>query len=196
MDKEEYDRIHQASRTLPKLMTNIAWTNIKNWDLVRKKRQGINHIPLSKIELIEEAFKCLLLSSQALFKPDLKIGFHTMEHEGILVLIPGCTSLQLEDLIGTEIVLALRADKQLIRKLVLHKHIFHIPMGIRNVHRPLNLTLQETRLPPFSHYFFQCQEEGSQHSTQILHPVQEKCPNPCTLGHLAIQPIKQESSLI
>ena len=78
------------------------------------------------MELLEEAFKCLLITSQALFKHDPKVGIHTMEQEGILELIPGYTSLQLEDLIGTELVPARGADETLIKKVVLHKHFFHI----------------------------------------------------------------------
>ena len=83
-----------------------------------------------------------------LYKPDLKLGFHTQEQEGIQVLLPGCSSPQLEELIGTEMVPAIGADELLLKKLVLFKHFAQIPMVIRFVHLPLNLTLQGTRLPP------------------------------------------------
>ena len=62
MNEEEYNRIHHLSPTLPKLIANVAWTKIKIWDITRKKKEGKSFRPLSKLELIEEAYKCVILS--------------------------------------------------------------------------------------------------------------------------------------
>ena len=153
MNEEEYNRIHDLSPTLPKLIANVAWTKIKIWDITRKKKEGKSFRPLSKLELIEEAYKCVILSSQCLYKPELKAGLYTREVEGIQVLLPGCSSPLLEELIGTERVPAIGPDEKLLKKIILFKHYTSVPMGIRKVHRPLVLTLQETRLPPFPTVF-------------------------------------------
>ena len=38
MDEEEFKRVHKASPTLPKLISNVAWTKVKLWNLARKKK--------------------------------------------------------------------------------------------------------------------------------------------------------------
>ena len=53
INKEEYQRIHQMSPSLPKLIANVAWTRIKIWDITRKKKGDVEYRPLSKKELIE-----------------------------------------------------------------------------------------------------------------------------------------------
>ena len=85
--------MHQASSNLCKLIINVAWTKVKIWDITRKKHEGKGYITITKMELIEEAYKTIVLSSQALFKSDLKMGFHTKTIEGIQVLLLGCCSL-------------------------------------------------------------------------------------------------------
>ena len=60
MDEEDYKKMYQASPTLPKLISNVAWTKVKLWDSARKKKEGGGYIPLTKQELIEEAFKCIV----------------------------------------------------------------------------------------------------------------------------------------
>ena len=75
MDEEEYKRVHQASPTLPKLISNVAWTKVKLWDLARKNKEGSGYIPLTELELIEEAFKCVVHSSQTYKNQNLRLGF-------------------------------------------------------------------------------------------------------------------------
>ena len=159
MNEKEYTRLHQLSPTLPKLIANVAWTRIKIWDITRRKKEGTHFEPLSKLELIEEAYKCVILSSQRLYKPELKAGTYTREEEGIQVLLPGCSSTLLEELIGTERVPAIGPDEELLKKIILFKHYVAVPMGIKKVHRPIVLTLQETRLPPFPTVFINAKKK-------------------------------------
>ena len=77
--------------------------------------------------------------------------------------MPG--SLKLEELIGTEMLPAIGSDELLLKKF---KHFAHIPLGIRTVHHPLNLTLQETRLSPFLAIF-------SNAKKKVASIVQETC---------------------
>ena len=170
MNETEYTRLQHLSPTLPKLIANVAWTRIKIWDITRKKIEGTNFEPLSKLELIEEAYKCIIFSSQKLYKPELKAGTYTREEEGIQVLLPGCSDALLEELIGTERVPAIGPDEELLKKIILFKHYAAVLMGIKKVHRPIVLTLQETRLPPFPTVFINAKKK-------IAACVRENCIN-------------------
>ena len=75
------------------------------------------------------------------------------------MLLPGCSDALLEELIGTERVPAIGPDEELLKKIILFKHYAAVPMGIKKVHRPIVLTLQETRLPPFPMVFINAKKK-------------------------------------
>ena len=70
---------------------------------------------MTKCQLIEEAYKTILVTSQKFYKPDLKEGYYTQKVEGIQMLLAGCSSVQLFDIICMELVPALGPDDQLIQ---------------------------------------------------------------------------------
>ena len=53
--------MHQASLSFQKFIANVAWTRIKIWDITRKKQEGKEYLSFTNMELIEEAYKTIVL---------------------------------------------------------------------------------------------------------------------------------------
>ena len=154
----EYGELHNHCKTLPQLIATVALTKVRLYDITRRKilkrKNNEAYTKLTRIQLLREAWKMIILVSQKVYKPPLRKGYHCREHKGILVAQASCTTENLQEIVGTTIVPLLGKDTELLKKIVLFKHWHSVPFGIRNVHHSKTYTLGATRLAPLPVMFF------------------------------------------
>ena len=64
----EYSDLHMHCKTLPKLVATVALTKVRLYDITRRKilkeKENVSHTKLTKLQLIREAWKMILMVRQ------------------------------------------------------------------------------------------------------------------------------------